>query len=365
MSRQPLGAALPDFPWNSLAAAKSRASAHPDGIVDLSVGNPVDPVSPAVQLALADAAAAPGYPTAAGTDALRLAIHGALHRRYGMQFPLEGVLPVVGTKEAIAWLPTLLGMRGKTVVIPEVAYPTYEVGALIAGATPVRADNPADFGDAALVFINSPSNPTGRVQGVEELRAIVAWAREHGAIVASDECYLAFGWDDNNLPVSILDPRVSDGDVTGLIAMHSLSKSANMASYRAGMFAGDPALMAELLELRKHAGLMVPGPIQAAMVAALEDDAAEELQRGRYASRRAQLMRALAGAGFRVDHSEAGMYLWATRDEDGRDSVDWLAERGILVAPGDFYGPAGQRYIRVGLNGTDERVAAACARLAR
>lgn len=366
MARTPLGQTLPDFPWNSLAEAKAKAASHPDGIVDLSVGNPVDSVAPGVQLALADSAAVPGYPQTMGTPELRKAIPAALERRYNMGgLDEESVLPVVGTKEAIAWLPTLLGLRGETVVIPSVAYPTYEVGALIAGATPVRADDPADFGDAALVFINSPSNPTGKVLGVEELKAIVEWAREHGAIVASDECYLGLAWDDENLPVSILDPRVTGGDNTGLIAMHSLSKTANMASYRAGYFAGDKELMAELLEVRKHAGLMVPGPIQAAMVAALEDDDSEALQKQRYATRRAKLVRALTGAGFDIEHSEAGMYLWATRGEDCRASVEWLAELGILVAPGDFYGPKGQQYIRMGLNGSDERVDAACARLAQ
>lgn len=360
MSRTPLGDTLPDFPWNSLADAKKKAQAHPDGIVDLSVGNPVDPVAPGVQLALSSVAEAPGYPQTQGTPELREAIAKALERRYHMQ--VDAVLPVIGTKEAIAWLPTLLGMRGQTVAFPSVAYPTYEVGALLAGAKPLRADE--DFQDASLVFINSPSNPTGKVLGVEKLREIVAWARANNAIVASDECYMSLGWDDANPPVSILDPRVTDGDNTGLIAMHSLSKTANMASYRAGFFAGDPELIAELLELRKHAGLIVPGPIQAAMVAALDDDPSEALQRQRYATRRAKLMRALTDAGFTIEHSEAGMYLWATRGENCRATVDWLAERGILVAPGDFYGPAGEQYVRIGLNGTDERIAAAVARLA-
>ena len=221
MSRTPLGHTLPDFPWNSLAGAKEKAQAHPDGIVDLSVGNPVDPVAPGVQLALSAAAEAPGYPQTQGTPELREAIAKALQRRYNMN--VDAVLPVIGTKEAIAWLPTLLGMRGETVAFPSVAYPTYEVGALLAGAKPLRADD--DFEDSSLVFINSPSNPTGRVLGVEKLREIVAWARESNAIVASDECYMGLGWDDENLPVSILDPRVTDGDSTGLIAMHSLSKT--------------------------------------------------------------------------------------------------------------------------------------------
>ena len=358
MARTPLGQSLPDFPWNSLAGAKKKAQAHPDGIVDLSVGNPVDPVAPGVQLALSSAAEAPGYPQTQGTPELREAIASALRRRYSMD--VDRVLPVVGTKEAIAWLPTLLGMRGETVAFPSVAYPTYEVGALLAGATPLRADD--DFQDASLVFINSPSNPTGRVAGVEELRCIVAWARSTGAIIASDECYLYLGWSAE--PVSILHPSVTDGDNTNLVAIHSLSKTSNLASYRAGFFAGDNDLIDELLLLRKHAGLIVPGPIQAAMVAALNDDDTEALQRNRYASRRAVLMHALVDAGFTIDHSDAGMYLWATRGENCRETIDWLAERGILAAPGDFYGPAGEKHVRIGLNGTDERIDAAVDRLA-
>ncbi|MDY3127876.1 MAG: succinyldiaminopimelate transaminase [Corynebacterium sp.] len=364
MARSPLGKTLPDFPWNSLAPAKKLAGQHPDGIVDLSVGTPVDVVAPGVQLALASAAEYPGYPQTAGAAELREAIVSSLERRYGVAgVTTSSVLPVIGTKEAIAWLPTLLGLRGHKVVIPTVAYPTYEVGTLIAGAEVVRADDPAEFDSAALVFINSPSNPTGRVMDVQELRAIVEWARANDAIVASDECYISLAWDDAKKPVSILDPRVSDGDHTGLLALHSLSKSANLASYRAGFIAGDEALIAELLEVRKHAGLMVPAPIQAAMTAALSDDATEAMQAHRYAQRRAKLMRALSDVGFTIHHSEAGMYLWATRGNDCREDVEWLAQRGILVAPGDFYGDIGKQFVRVGLNGTDERIEAACARL--
>lgn len=367
MARTPLGTRLPDFPWDTLAAAKKRAEAHPDGIVDLSVGTPVDPVAPGIQLALAEAAAEPGYPQTAGTPELRSAIAGALGRRYAMaDLSPDAVLPVIGTKEAIALLPTLLGIQGGFVVIPEVAYPTYEVAALLGGNRVLRADSLLQIGPESpdLLFLNSPSNPTGKVLGVEHLRKVIGWARERGVIVASDECYLGLAWDDDHEPVSILDPRVCDGDHTGLLAIHSLSKSSNLASYRGGYLAGDPALIAELLQVRKHAGLMVPGPIQAAMVAALEDDIQEQAQKLRYARRRASLLRALIGAGFTVDDSEAGLYLWATRGEDCRATVDALAELGILVAPGDFYGPRGQRHVRMALTGTDERIDAAVTRLA-
>ena len=366
MARTPLGTRLPDFPWDTLDDAKATAAAHPDGIVNLSVGTPVDPVAPGIQLALAEAATEPGYPQTAGTPGLRAAIAEGLVRRYHMVgVTPDAVLPVVGTKEAIALLPTLLGIRGGFVVIPEVAYPTYEVAALVGENRVLRADSLLKIGPETpdLLFLNSPSNPTGKVLGVEHLRTVVSWARERGVIVASDECYLGLGWAEEE-PVSILDPRVCDGDHTGLIAIHSLSKTSNLASYRAGYFAGDPALISELLEVRKHLGLMVPGPIQQAMVAAREDDAQEAAQKLVYARRRAVLMKALIDAGFTVDNSEAGLYLWATRGEQCRDTVDWLAGLGILVAPGDFYGPRGERHIRMALTGTDERIDAAAARLA-
>ncbi|MCG7596975.1 succinyldiaminopimelate transaminase [Mycobacterium sp. C3-094] len=359
-------ASLPVFPWDTLADVTAAARAHPDGIVDLSVGTPVDPVAPLIRDALAAAGAAPGYPTTAGTPALRNAAVAALGRRYGVTgLTPSAVLPVIGTKEVIAWLPTLLGLgAADTVVVPELAYPTYEVGALLAGSAVVRADSLTQLGPAvpALVFLNSPSNPTGKVLGVEHLRKVVGWARERGVLIASDECYLGLAWDAE--PLSVLHPDVCDGDHTGLLAMHSLSKTSSLASYRAGFVAGDAAVVAELLAVRKHAGMMVPTPVQSAMVAALDDDAHEQEQRARYQRRRDLLLPALRAAGFTVDHSEAGLYLWATRDEPGRETLAWLAERGILVAPGEFYGPRGARHVRVALTATDERIAAAVARLA-
>lgn len=365
-TRRPLkSASLPVFPWDTLADVTAAARAHPDGIVDLSVGTPVDPVAPVIRDALAAASAAPGYPTTHGTAALREAAVAALHRRYGVSgVTPDAVLPVIGTKELIAWLPTLLGLGAPdTVVVPELAYPTYEVGALLAGTAVVRADSLTQLGPAApaLVYLNSPSNPTGQVLGVEHLRKVVEWARERGALVASDECYLGLGWD--AAPVSVLHPDVSGGDHTGLLAVHSLSKTSSLAGYRAGFVTGDPAVVAELLAVRKHAGMMVPTPVQGAMVAALNDDAHEDEQRTRYARRREQLLPALLSAGFTVEHSEAGLYLWATRGEPCRETAAWLAGRGILVAPGEFYGPRGMRHVRVALTATDERIAAAVQRL--
>lgn len=353
------------FPWDTLAEVTATARAHPDGIVDLSVGTPVDPVAAVIRDALAAASAAPGYPTTAGTEALRSSAVAALQRRYGITgLTPQAVLPSIGTKELIAWLPTLLGLgSGDTVVVPELAYPTYEVGALLAGAQVIRADSLTQLGPlpTALVYLNSPSNPTGKVLGVEHLRKVVDWARERGVLVASDECYLGLGWE--AAPVSILHPDVCDGDHTGLLALHSLSKTSSLAGYRAGLVAGDPAVVAELLAVRKHAGMMVPFPVQGAMVAAFDDDEHELAQRERYARRRAALLDALQSAGFTVDHSEAGLYLWATRGQPCRQTLAWFAERGILVAPGEFYGPRGAQHVRIALTATDERIASAVQRL--
>jgi succinyldiaminopimelate transaminase len=233
----------------------------------------------------------------------------------------------------------------------------------LAGAQVLLADSLTQIGPRtpALVYLNSPSNPTGAVLGPDHLRKVVGWARERGAVVASDECYLGLGWD--AAPVSLLHPSVCDGDHTGLLAIHSLSKTSSLAGYRAGFVAGDRALIAELLAVRKHAGMMMPTPVQGAMVAALDDDAHERDQRERYARRRDALMPAVRSAGFDVDHSEAGLYIWATRGKPCRDTVGWLAQRGILVAPGEFYGPRGALHVRIALTATDERIDAAVERL--
>jgi succinyldiaminopimelate transaminase len=361
-----LSGRLPAFPWDALGPAAAIARAHPDGIVDLSVGTPVDPVPAVIREALAAAADSPGYPATAGTPALRAAAAGWLGRRHGVTIDPDAVLPVIGTKELIAWLPTLLGCGpGDVVVHPELAYPTYDVGARLAAARPVAADDVATLGSepVRLAWLNSPSNPTGRVLPAEHLRKVVGWGRDRGAVIASDECYIELGWE--AIPLSVLHPDVCDGSHASLLAVHSLSKRSNLAGYRAGFVAGDPALVRELLEIRKHAGMMVPAPVQAAMTAALSDDAHAREQRARYAARRARLRPALEGAGWAVFQSEAGLYLWASHPElDCWGSVGRLAQLGILVAPGDFYGSAGARHVRVALTATDERVDAAVSRLA-
>ena len=356
---------LPDFPWDTITDVAALAARHPGGLVDLSVGAPVDETPDVVRRALAAASDAPSYPPTPGTVELRAAAVRLLARRHGVVGLDEtSVLPTVGSKELVALLPWLLGVGpGDVVVVPELAYPTYAVGALLAGAEVAVSDALTAVGPARvrMVWVNSPANPHGRVLPAEHLAKVVEWARERDAVVASDECYLDFGW--TARPVSALHPNVCGRNHSGVLALHSLSKRSNMAGYRAGLVAGDPELVGTLLEMRKHAGLIVPGPVQAAMAAALDDDAHIDEQRARYAARRELLTEAFTVAGFRVDHSEGGIYLWVTRDEPCRTSLQWLAERGILTAPGDFYGVAGARHVRVALTATDERVGAAVERL--
>jgi succinyldiaminopimelate transaminase len=355
---------LPEFPWDRLEPLKAKAAAHPDGIVDLSVGTPVDPTPALIRDALAAAADSPGYPLTYGTAAVRESAAGWLRRRLGVAADPAAILPVIGTKELVAGLPAQLGVGpGDKVLHPALAYPTYDVGARLAGAEPVPvADGGKPDPDGVrLVWINSPGNPHGAVRTADELRDMVAWTRSIGAILVSDECYIELGWDTE--PVSVLHPDVCGGSHDGLLALHSLSKRSNLAGYRAGFVTGDPAVVRELLAVRKHAGMIVPGPVQEAMRVAFDDDAHVAEQKARYGARRALLRGALESAGFRIDHSEASLYLWATRDEECWDTVAWLAERGVLVAPGEFYGAAGTRHVRVAFTATDERVAAAVERL--
>jgi succinyldiaminopimelate transaminase len=379
---------LPDFPWDSLAPTKERASAFSDpalgaagqGLVDLSVGTPVDPTPAVVREALAEASDAHGYPLTWGTADLREAVATWFAARRGVpDVDPAGVLPTIGSKELVAWLPLLMGLgAGDVVAFPRVAYPTYDVGARLAGATPVAVDAITALGPLTasttpkLLWLNTPGNPTGKVLGIEHLKKVVDWARQHGVVVASDECYAELDWrprapgsrEPPTTP-SILDPRVTGGSHEGLLCVYSLSKQSNLAGYRGAFVAGDPALVGRLLEVRKHAGMMVPWPVQRAVLAALSDAGHVTEQKARYAARRAVLLPAVEGFGLRVDHSEAGLYLWATAGEPARVTLERLAAHGILAAPGDFYGPAGAEHVRIALTATDERVAAAVRRLAR
>ncbi len=379
--------ALPDFPWDALAPYRARAAEHPGGVVDLAVGTPVDDTPTIVREALAAAANAPGYPAAVGTPALRGAIIDWAARRRGVTGLTDAhVIPTIGSKESVALLPLHLGAGpGDLVLHPRAAYPTYDVGARIAGATPIPVDTDADPATwdlpdgagtldrpIAMIWLNSPGNPDGHVLGVDQLARIVTWARERGAVVASDECYAELGWEapwDSEAIPSLLDPRATGGDMSGLLALYSLSKQSNLAGYRAALLAGDPVLVGAVTEIRKHTGMLPPEPVQAAMATALADDAHVAAQREAYRARREALVEATAAAGLVGDPaSVAGLYLWLGLPEGAAargsyELVGAFAELGIVVAPGDFYGEAGAGRVRMSLTGTDERVAAACERL--
>lgn len=370
---------LPEYPWQLLAPYKATAAQHPAGVVDLSIGAPVDPTPQVIQDALRSAANWPGYPGSSGTDALREAIASWYQRRRDVAgLGIEHIAATVGSKEFIAWLPVLLGLGPDDVIVyPTVAYPTYDIGAKIVGATSVTADSLEDLDEytrsrVKLVWTNSPANPTGIVQDAPTMRRIVDDARRLGAVIASDECYAELGWDaweDTPIP-SILHDSVSGGDLTGLLSVYSLSKQSNMAGYRAAFVAGDASLIAALINLRSHTGMVVPGPIQQAMIAALNDDQHVTDQKARYRSRRHQLLAALKDAGLAVEHSEAGLYLWvrdpavtAPTADDSWALVDRFAQAGMLVGPGVFYSAAGNGYIRISLTATDEDIHQAVARL--
>ena len=348
---------LPDFPWDALAPYGAIAKKHPQGAIDLSVGTPVDPTPEFIQKAFQEAANSPSYPVTVGTPELREAITAWAKKYLGATGDF-GVLPLIGSKEFVAWLPTFI--EAQSVLYPDVAYPTYLVGSLLAEstATPVSLDA-TGWPQADMAWVNSPSNPTGRVHSEAEFKAAIDWSRKNKSVVVSDECYLEFG--DSVKPTSIL--NYTGGDNTNILAVHSLSKRSSMAGYRAAFIVGDPALIARILEVRKHAGMMVPLPVQVAVVAALSDEEHVVQQRARYNARRATLTPALRAAGFTIENSEAGLYIWATRNENCWDSVSWLAELGIIATPGVFYGDLGASHIRIAMTATDAQISEAAARI--
>ncbi len=349
------------------------------GLVDLSVGTPVDPTPAVVRAALAEASDAHGYPLTWGTADLREAVATWFAARRGVpDVDPAGVLPTIGSKELVAWLPLLLGLGpGDVVAFPRVAYPTYDVGARLAGATPVAVDALTALGPLTtattpkLLWLNTPGNPTGKVLGVEHLAKVVAG---RASTVSS--------WPPTSATPSSTGGRAPPGRASRRRPPRSSTPGSPAARTRAccastrcrssrtsratarAFVAGDPALVGRLLEVRKHAGMMVPWPVQRAVLAALSDADHVVAQKARYAARRAALLPAVEAFGLRVDDSEAGLYLWATAGEDGRATIERLATRGILAAPGDFYGPAGRQHVRIALTATDERVAAAVRRLA-
>lgn len=368
-----LGEGLPDFPWDTLTPFKNAAYDYPGITADLSIGTPVDPTPQIAIDALRASEQSPGYPPALGTPELRAAMVNWWSRTRGASVPLQGVLPTIGSKEMVALLPSLLGIIGH-VLIPEIAYPTYDVGTRLSGATPIPIDtasDPATWPDAELVWLNSPSNPHGHVLDREQLRRIVDWGRATETIIASDECYAALPWAEpyvtDGVP-SILADDIAGEDKTGLLALYSSSKQSNLAGYRAAMIAGDPRILAPIIEVRKHMGFLMPGPVQAAMTAILGDDEHVAHQREIYSRRRDVLLRATAEAGLTADpETKAGLYLWLEDESGTLDAwgiVEALSERGILVAPGTFYGQMSRMKVRMSLTATDEAVDAAAERLA-
>lgn len=348
---------LPDFPWDALAPFSKIAQQHPKGAIDLSQGTPVDSTPQIIQSALQESSNSPRYPVTAGTQELQSAIRNWAIGHLGATGDFD-VLPLIGSKELVAWLPTIL--QSKKVIYPEVAYPTYLVGALLAQAEPVPVGIDAqNWPTADFAWVNSPSNPTGRVHSEPELRAAINWSRENKSVLVCDECYIDFG--DTATPVSIL--KFTDGDNTNVLVVHSLSKRSSMAGYRGAFLIGDPKLISQIREIRKHAGMMVPLPIQNAMVAALSDETHVVEQRNRYNQRRAILAPALIAAGFKIEESAAGLYIWCTRDEDCWKSVEWLANLGIVATPGSFYGELGSSHIRIAMTATDAQINDAATRI--
>lgn len=365
-----VGFTPPPYPYDRLDPLRARADQHEGGVVDLSIGTPFDPPPRAVIEALASADAR-GYPPSIGTPAYRDAVVGWFEGFLGVSLGTDQVAACIGTKEFVAGVPQFLRLRRPdrdTVLYPAISYPTYEMGATLAGcravAVPVRADwtidldaiDPADAERALCLWVNTPGNPAG---GLDDLGAAAAWGRSRGVPVLSDECYVAFTWD--GPPRTILQHGTD-----GVLAVHSLSKRSNLAGARAGFYAGDAELVHYLREVRKHAGFMVPAPVQAAAIAALGDEAHVQEQRRRYLGRLEALRDALVD-GFGLDVSLPGgaFYLWVPApDGDAWALTERLAvEGGAIVSPGEFYGEAGRGHVRVAAVQPDERIALVVERL--
>jgi succinyldiaminopimelate transaminase len=363
----------PPYPYERLDALKRLAESLPGGLVDCSIGTPCDPVPEVASRAAARALdQSMGYPASAGSPALRTAAANWIGRRFGVAVEAGHVSACIGTKEFVTSLPHLLRLRNPgrdTVLYPAVAYPSYEMGAVLAGcrAVPVALDadwhldldsiSPADAERALLLWVNEPGNPTSSVGDDARFGAIAAWARAHDVVVASDECYVEYAPE----PTTILRAGVKQ-----LLAVHSISKRSNLAGMRCGFYAGDPDLVEYLVETRKHAGLMVPTPVQAAATAALDDDEHVREQRSRYEERRKLMSEGLAAHGLVHDGGPCTFYLWLRAErgaDDGWEIAARLAHAGTLVSPGDLYGAAGADHVRLALVQPIERMQLALDRL--
>ena len=361
--------ALPEYPWQSLKPYSAKAALHKDGAIDLSIGSPIDETPKVVQDALRNFSNAPGYPSTAGSKQFRESVVSWFAARRGVVgLDPDQVMPTIGSKELISWLPVLLGIgKGDVVIQPKVAYTAYAVGAAFAGATLVSEDDPDKWPqNTKLVWINSPGNPDGKVLSAENFAKAVKRARELGALLASDECYAELGWSapwDKELIPRVLDPRVCGDSHEGILCVYSLSKQSNMAGYRAAFAVGSKDLIRDLVNLRMHAGMMMPLPTQAAVIAALGDYNHVKNEKDIYRKRREVLLAAVKKYGFELSDSEAGLYLWATLGEDCWDTVEKMANLGIVVVPGSFYGQYATKHVRFSLTATDSDISRAASRL--
>ena len=367
----PDGFVPPPYPYDRLGTLKEICERHAEGMVDCSIGTPCDPPADHVLEAMATSGTERGYPTSAGSGAYRAAASAMVARCFKVDVATNSLAACVGTKEFVASTAHYLSLRDPsrdTVLYPAISYPTYAVSAQLAGlrAVPVGVHDGVlsldDVDDetarrALLLWVNSPSNPTGRL---DDLDAAAAFGRRHGIVVCSDECYADFTW--SGAASTIL----QTGD-RGMLAVHSLSKRSNLAGVRAGFYAGDPDLVAYLRLVRQHAGMIVAGPVQAAAVAAWGDDDHVEAQRERYRRRLATVRGALVAAGYTVPEPQGSFYLWASRDDesDGWELAEALArDAGLLVSPGSLFGGAAARFVRIAMVQPDDRLALACRRLA-
>lgn len=359
----------PPYPYDRLADIVAAATAHDGGAVDLSIGTPGDPPAPAVLDALASSGTERGYPPSIGTEALRAAVAEWFDRRFGVGVDPSDVGAAIGTKELVAGLPHWLRLRDPsrdTVLYPEVSYPSYAMGATLAGcrAVPVPMDDrwrldlshidPADAARALCLWANTPGNPAG---GLDDLAAVAEWGRRHRVPVFSDECYVEFTWSGPPArPGQAPGATVLSSGTEGVVAVHSLSKRSNLAGLRVGFYAGDPELVHYLQEVRKHAGFMVPGPAQAAAVVALGDQRDVDVQRERYRTRLARMAGILEGIGIAAPLPDGGFYLWvpAPDGDAWRLAQRLAAELGIVSSPGEFYGHAASGHVRLALVQPDE-----------
>ncbi|HUG00197.1 MAG TPA: aminotransferase class I/II-fold pyridoxal phosphate-dependent enzyme [Ilumatobacter sp.] len=352
----------PQYPYERVDRFKPLGERFEGGLVDFSIGTPFDPPPPAVIAALSSSNSERGYPPSIGTAAFREAVQRWIHRRFDVDVATDSIGACIGTKEFVATLPQLLKLRTPdrdTVLYPATAYPTYEMGAILAGCRAVeipagpsgRLDlqsiDPADAGRALLLWVNSPGNPTG---ALEDLGAVAAWGRARSIPVFSDECYVEFTWSGRGR-------TILEHGSDGVVAVHSLSKRSNLAGARVGFYAGDADLVDYLREVRKHVGMMVPGPAQAAGAVALDDDDHVEVQRGRYLGRLERMAHVLQRwAGIEVQLPDGGFYLWVRVGDAWAFTERLATEGGALVSPGEFYGTAGTNHIRVAVVQPDERI---------